>query len=54
MKTLLDFTLENGQRIWDGGHLKSSQAKIVRLSNFSDFKKRALWATLSPKTSMSS
>ena len=42
MKTLLDFTLENGHRIWDGGHLKSSQAKIVRLSNFSDFKKRAL------------
>ena len=42
MKTLLDFTLENGHRIWTDGHLKESQAKIVRFTNFSDFKHRAL------------
>lgn len=42
MKTLLDFTLENGHRIWADGHLKESQAKIVRFTNFSDFKHRAL------------
>jgi integrase len=42
MKTVLDFTLENAHRIWDGDHLKSSQAKIVRFTNFGDFKTRAL------------
>lgn len=42
MTTLLDFTLKNGHRIWETGHLKTSQAKIVRLVNFSDFKSRAL------------
>ena len=42
MKTVLDFTLENGHRIWEDRHLKDSQAKIVRFSNFGDFKSRAL------------
>ena len=42
MKTVLEFTLENAHRIWDSGHLKSSQAKIVRFANFSDFKTRKL------------
>ena len=38
MKTLLDFTLENGHRVWQDKHLKCSQTKIIRFTNFRDFK----------------
>ena len=42
MKTLLDFTLENGHRVWQDKHLKCSQTKIIRFTNFRDFKTKAL------------
>jgi len=42
MKTLLEFTLENGHIIWHDEHLKLSKTKIVRFTNFRDFKTKAL------------